>query len=113
MDENCNGNPPSVIVTGNDLDPGGNGMAASDPAAGLNGINLPTTVNIYFRLNTKPCGQKLTYSMVPNNSAARLLTFKIFSLPTRFIWTYTLIKIQIIILSTRLLSTIFYFSIYF
>ena len=48
MDENCNGNPPSVIVTGNDLDPGGNGMAASDPAAGLNGINLPTTVNIYF-----------------------------------------------------------------
>ena len=51
MDENCNGNPPSVIVTGNDLDPGGNGMAASDPAAGLNGINLPTTVNIYFLSN--------------------------------------------------------------
>ena len=51
MDENCNGNPPSVIVTGNDLDPGGNGMAASDPAAGLNGINLPTTVNIYFSSN--------------------------------------------------------------
>ena len=46
--------------------------------------------------------------MVPNNSAARLLIFKIFSLPTRLIWTYTLIKIQIIFLPTRLLSTIFY-----
>ena len=51
MDENCNGNPPSVIVTGNDLDPGGSGMAASDPAASLNGINLPTAVNIYFSSN--------------------------------------------------------------
>ena len=50
-----------------------------------------------------------TYSMVPNNSAARLLIFKIFSLPTRLIWTYTLIKIQIIFLPTRLLSTIFTF----
>ena len=49
------------------------------------------------------------YSMVPNNSAARLLIFKIFSLPTRLIWTYTLIKIQIIFLPTCLLSTIFYF----
>ena len=64
MDENCNGNPPSVIVTGNDLDPGGNGMAASDPAAGLNGINLPTTVNIYFssKYQDLSCGHKLTYS---------------------------------------------------
>ena len=53
------------------------------------------------------------YSMVPNNSAARLLIFKIFSPPTRLIWTYTLIKIQIIFLPTRLLSTIFYFFIYF
>ena len=49
------------------------------------------------------------YSMVPNNSAARLLISKIFSLPTRLIWTYRLIKIQIIFLSTRLLSTILYF----
>ena len=58
---------------------------------------------------------KLTYmySMVPNDSAARLLIFKIFSLPTWLIWTYTLIKIQIIFLPTRLLSTIFYFFIYF
>ena len=53
------------------------------------------------------------YSMVPNNSAARLLILKIFSLPTRLIWTYTLIKIQIIFLPTRLLSTMFYFFIYF
>jgi hypothetical protein len=30
---------------------------------------------------------------VPNNSAARLLIFKIFSLQTWLIWTYTLIKI--------------------
>ena len=51
----------------------------------------------------------LTYSMVPNNSAARLFIFKIFFLPTRLIWTYMLIKIQIIFLPTRLLSTIFYF----
>ena len=34
------------------------------------------------------------YSMVPNNSAACLLIFKIFSLPTRLIWTYTLITVQ-------------------
>ena len=54
-----------------------------------------------------------TYSKVPNNSAARLLIFSNFSLPTRLIWTYTLIKIQIIFLPTRLLSTIFYFFIYF
>ena len=49
------------------------------------------------------------YSRVPNNSAARLLIFGDFSLPTRLIWTYTLIKIQIIFLPTRLLSNIFYF----
>ena len=53
------------------------------------------------------------YSKVPNNSAARLLIFSDFSLPTRLIWTYTLIKIQKIFLPTRLLSTIFYFFIYF
>ena len=41
------------------------------------------------------------YSKVPNNSAARLLIFKKFSLPTRLIWTYTLIKIQTIFLPTR------------
>ena len=34
------------------------------------------------------------YSMVPNNSAAHLLNFKNFSLPTRLIWTFTLIKFQ-------------------
>ena len=50
-----------------------------------------------------------TYSMVPNNSAARLLIFEIFSLPTRLIWTYTLIKIQIIFLPTCLLSIILNF----
>ena len=49
------------------------------------------------------------YSMVPNNSAARLLIFEIFSLPTRLIWTYTLIKIQIIFLPTCLLSIILNF----
>jgi len=55
MDELCNGNPPSVIITGNDLDPGGNGMAASDPAAGLNGIKLPTTpTSIYYSLPPMP-----------------------------------------------------------
>ena len=54
-----------------------------------------------------------TYSKVPNNSAARLLIFKKFSLPTRLIWTYTLIKIQTIFLPTRLLSTKFYFFVYF
>ena len=55
----------------------------------------------------------LNYSKVPNNSAARLLIFKKFSLPTRLIWTYTLIKIQTIFLPTRLLSTKFYFFVYF
>ena len=49
-----------------------------------------------------------TYSKVPNNSAACLLIFKIFSYQHSLIWTYTLIKIQIIFLPTRLLSTIFY-----
>jgi|AACY02.4.fsa_nt_gi hypothetical protein len=46
-----------------------------------------------------------TYSRVPNNRAARLLIFLNFSLPTRLIWTYTLIKFQEKILPTRLLST--------
>ena len=52
------------------------------------------------------------YSMVPNNSAARLLIFPNFSLPTRLIWTYTLIKFQKKILPTRLLCTykVIYFS---
>ena len=40
------------------------------------------------------------YSMVPNNSAARLFNFQDFSLPTQLIWTYTLIKFQIIFLPT-------------
>ena len=53
------------------------------------------------------------YSKVPNNSAARLLIFMKFSLPTCLIWTYTLIKIQTIFLPTRLLSTKFYFFVYF
>ena len=53
------------------------------------------------------------YSRVPNNSAARLLIFPNFSLPTQLIWTYTLIKFQIIFLPTRLLSTTFYFFISF
>ena len=52
---------------------------------------------------------QVQYSMVPNNSAARLLTFEIFSLPTRLIWIYTLIKIQIIFLPTCLLSIILNF----
>ena len=52
---------------------------------------------------------RLTYSKVPNNSPARLLIFKIFSYQHGLIWTYTLIKIQIIFLPTRLLITIFYF----
>ena len=43
--------------------------------------------------------------MVPNNSAARLLIFLNFSLPTRLIWTYTLIKFWLKILPTRLLCT--------
>ena len=59
----------------------------------------------FLKLGFRP----ILYSMVLNNSAARLSIFKIFSLPTRLIWTYTLIKIQIIFLPTRLLSTIFYF----
>ena len=45
------------------------------------------------------------YSRVPNNSAARLLIFQNFSLPTRLIWTYTLIKFLEKILPTRLLCT--------
>ena len=45
------------------------------------------------------------YSRVPNNRAARLLIFPNFSLPTRLIWTYTLIKFQKKILPTRLLCT--------
>ena len=61
------------------------------------------------RLNFKSQEVVYNYSMVPNNSAARLLIFKIFSLPTRLIWTYTLIKIQIIFLPTRLLSIDFAF----
>ena len=47
--------------------------------------------------------------MVPNNSAARLFIFKVFSLPTRLIWTYTVINFSIIFLPTCLLSTIFYY----
>ena len=42
---------------------------------------------------------------MPNNRAARLLIFPNFSLPTRLIWTYTLIKFQEKILPTRLLRT--------
>ena len=49
------------------------------------------------------------YSKVPNNSATRLLIFKIFSYQDGLIWTYSLINIQIIFLPTCLLSTIFYF----
>ena len=45
-----------------------------------------------------------------NNSAARLFIFKLFSLPTRLIWTYTVINISIIFLPTCLLSTLFYHS---
>ena len=45
------------------------------------------------------------YSRVPNNSAARLLIFLNFSLPTRLIWTYTLIKFQEKILPAQLLCT--------
>ena len=63
--------------------------------------------SFYFQLNH--LRWEYTYSKVPNNSAARLLIFKKFSLPTRLIWTYTLIKIQTIFLPTRLLSTKFYF----
>ena len=46
-----------------------------------------------------------TYSRVPNNRAARLLIFLNFCLPTRLIWTYTLIKFQEKILPTQLLCT--------
>ena len=53
------------------------------------------------------------YSKVPNNSAASLFIFKVFSLPTHLIWTYTLIKFQTIFLPKRLLSTKFYFFVYF
>ena len=48
---------------------------------------------------------KDTYSRVPNNSAARLFIFPNFSLPTRLIWTFTLIKFQEKILPTLLLYT--------
>ena len=72
---------------------------------------------VFLTCTANPNPVRLTgnslYSMVPNNSAARLLIFKIFALPTRLIWTYTLIKIQIIFLPTRLLSTILFFFIYF
>ena len=67
-------------------------------------------------VNEEECKQESylhIYSKVPNNSAARLLIFKKFTLPTRLIWTYTLIKIQTIFLPTRLLSTKFYFFVYF
>ena len=50
-----------------------------------------------------------TYSIVPNNSVAPLIIFENFSLPTRLIWSYTLIKVQIIILPTCLLSIILNF----
>ena len=65
-------------------------------------LNLSTSHIYYY-------GSILVYSMVPNNSAARLLIFEIFSLPTLPIWTYTLIKIQIIFLPTCLLSIILNF----
>ena len=53
------------------------------------------------------------YSKVPNNSTARLLIFKIFSYQHGLIWTYMIIKIQIVFLPTRLLSTILnFFSIF-
>ena len=52
--------------------------------------------------------------MVPNNSAACLLIFKIFSLPTWLIWTFTVIKFQIMCLPTCLLSTTYFtFTSYF
>ena len=50
---------------------------------------------------------------MPNNSAARLFIFKVFSLPTRLIWTYTVINFSIIFLPTCLLSTISYYSFIF
>ena len=49
------------------------------------------------------------YSKVLNNSAARLSIFKIFSYHHGLIWTYTLIKIQLIFPPKHLLSTAFYF----
>ena len=67
----------------------------------------------WHKKSTASRQKKASYSMVPNKIAARLLISKIFSLPTRLIWTYTVIKIQIIFLPTRLLSTIFYFFIHF
>ena len=48
------------------------------------------------------------YFMVLNNSAARLFIFKVFSLPTRLIWTYTVINFSKIFPPTCLLSTIVY-----
>ena len=68
------------------------------------------SVNLYMkRTKIKIQKQLCNYSKVPNNSAARLLILKIFSYQHSLIWTYTLIKIQIIFLLTRLLSAIFYF----
>ena len=49
------------------------------------------------------------YSKVPNNSAARLFIFKVFSYQHALIWTYTVINFSIIFLPTCLLSTIFYY----
>ena len=47
--------------------------------------------------------------LIPKYSKVCLLIFKVFSYQHGLIWTYTLIKIQIIFLPTCLLSTIFYF----
>ena len=67
-----------------------------------------TPDQLYLR-HTQTYWNNRTYSKVLNNSAARLLIFKIFSYQPDLIWTYTLIKIQTIFLNlTCLLSTIFY-----
>ena len=50
--------------------------------------NHKTKVPKIPRTKRRIYGMNETYSMVPNNSAARLLTFKIFSLPTLLIWTF-------------------------
>ena len=68
-------------------------------------LNMITTYSYQFYGHL----YKSMYSRVPNNSAARLLIFLNFSLPTRLIWTYTLIKFHEKILPTRLLCTTFYF----
>ena len=70
------------------------------------GLSSRTLKNIQNISNAKRSTYLDMYSMVPNNSAARLLIFEIFSLTTSFIWTYTLIKIQIIFLPKCLLSII-------